>query len=121
MAECPDMRDVESLLPLTDLAFGILMCLSGEAHHGYALIKRLRSQTGRAHLRTGTVYAALARLESDGLVAAVAPPPEADDERRRYYGLTDLGAAVARAEARRLREVLDQPEARALLAGEPGR
>jgi len=37
---------------------------------GYALIKELRSRIGRDGLRTGTVYAALARLEcassSDG-------------------------------------------------------
>jgi DNA-binding MarR family transcriptional regulator len=34
------------------------------------------------------------------------PAPEHDDERRRYYRLTDFGAAVARAEARRLAELV---------------
>lgn len=117
MALSSPTRDVEDLLPLTDLAFGILVCLSGERHHGYALIKTLRSQTGRERLRTGTVYAALARLEEDGLVVPAEPPQDADDPRRRYYRITPLGATVARAEARRLRELLERPEAKALLAG----
>ena len=34
------------------------------------------------------------------------PAPEEDDERRRYYRITPLGEAVARAEARRLAELV---------------
>jgi DNA-binding PadR family transcriptional regulator len=34
------------------------------------------------------------------------PDPELDDERRRYYRITRYGEAVARAEARRLTELV---------------
>jgi hypothetical protein len=42
------------------------------------------------------------------------PAPEFDDERRRYYRITPLGTAVARAEARRLNELVRMARARGL-------
>ena len=100
--------DVSRFLPLTDLAFNVLVALADEERHGYALIKELRTRTGRERLRTGTVYAALARLQDDGLVeeAGERAPSPRSDERRRYYRATTLGVAAARAEAARLMEVL---------------
>jgi DNA-binding PadR family transcriptional regulator len=95
--------------PLTDLAFTVLVSLKDHPLHGYALLKELRARTGRERLRTGTVYAALARLQDDGLVEeAPAPrdPSDGDDERRRYYRLTAGGLAAARAEAARLEGLL---------------
>jgi DNA-binding PadR family transcriptional regulator len=97
-------------LPLTDLAFNILVALSNEPLHGYALVKRLRELEGRGSLRTGTVYAALARLEDEGWVEEADPPRPPDDTRRRYYRLTAAGVEVARAEASRLRDVLGRAE-----------
>jgi hypothetical protein len=43
-----------------------------------------------------------------GLIAETSerPAPELDDERRRYYRITPFGAAVARAETRRLSELV---------------
>ena len=61
-------QDIAELLPLTDLAFGVLLALKDDARHGYALIQQLRERSGRAKLRTGTVYAALARMQDQGLV-----------------------------------------------------
>ncbi len=100
--------DPTTFLPLTDLAFNILVVLKDEDMHGYALLKRLRSRTGRESLRTGTVYAALARLQDQGLVGEADDQPShpEDDQRRRYYRPTALGEAVARAEASRLQELL---------------
>lgn len=110
-------RDPEDLLPLTDLAFNILVTLKDTELHGYALIKELRARTGRESLRTGTVYAALARLEDEGLLEEVDAPGDVDesDSRRRYYRLTDLGLAAARAEARRLTEILGVARSKDLL------
>jgi DNA-binding MarR family transcriptional regulator len=42
--------------------------------------------------------------------------PEHDDERRRYYRLTELGSAVAAAEARRLERLVLDARATGLLA-----
>jgi DNA-binding PadR family transcriptional regulator len=105
----------EDLLPLTDLAFNILVALSDEPQHGYALLKELRTRTGRAKLRTGTVYAALARLQDDGLVEEVPDADMGDDPRRRYYRTTGLGLTTARAEAERLAEVLRAARAKRLV------
>jgi DNA-binding PadR family transcriptional regulator len=102
-ARKPRPPDPSHLLPLTDLAFSVLLALSGAELHGYALLMELRGRTGREQLRTGTVYAALSRLQDDGLVEEV---DGSGDKRRRHYGLTALGRAAARAEAERLREVL---------------
>ncbi len=102
-------EDVTALLPLTDLAFGVLLALKGDASHGYALIQQLRERSGRAKLRTGTVYAALARLQDQGLVRE-SKDERTDDRsgpRRRYFVITSRGLAAARAEASRLSEVLD--------------
>jgi len=102
------------MLPLTDLAFNLLVALTDRELHGYALIKELRMRTGRATLRTGTVYAALARLQDDGLIEETGPPEgvEESDSRRRYYAVTPFGVQVAQAEAGRLREVLRMADAR---------
>jgi len=111
-------REPEAHLPLTDLAFNILLALKGAELHGYALLKELRARTGRDRLRTGTVYAALARLQDDKLVAeAVERPGGADtgDKRRRYYRTTDLGVSVARLEAARLTEIISLAREKDLL------
>lgn len=102
-------------LPLTDLAFNLLVTLSDETLHGYALVKRLRRLTGRAGLRTGTVYAALARLEDEGWVEEAEGPSDGADERRRYYRVTATGEEAARAEAARLEEILSRARGKALL------
>lgn len=102
-------------LPLTDLAFNILVALAEEALHGYALVKQLQTLPGRETLRTGTVYAALARLEEEGWVAEAPPPPGGgDDARRRYYRITSEGREVAAAEAARLEEILARARAAAV-------
>lgn len=108
-------------LPLTDLAFNILVALKDEEQHGYGLLKELRDRTGRERLRTGTVYAALARLQDERLVEEAGQPAgDADgDERRRNYRVTALGLAVARAEAERLTEVLGIARAKDLVPGHP--
>ena len=114
--------DASHLLPLTDLAFNILIALTNQELHGYALIKELRNRTGRAKLRTGTVYAALARLQDDGLVTESGDRPAADedDDRRRYYRVTALGTGAARAEAQRLHEILGIARGKDLLADTVG-
>lgn len=102
-------------LPLTDLAFNILLALWDRDLHGYALVKQLRELEGREGLRTGTVYAALTRLQDQGWVSEAEPPEEEEDTRRRYYRLDATGREVARAEAARLADVLSRARGKALL------
>lgn len=106
--------------PMTDLAFSILVALADQEMHGYALIKELRGRTGRDGLRTGTVYAALARLQDDGLVEEAGDrPTEGDDRRRKYYGVTASGRTAAQDEARRLAELLLLARDKRLLPARP--
>src|SRR3954463_15499315 len=88
--------------PLQEPTFLILTALAGEPRHGYGVIQEVNTLSGgRVTLRPGTLYGALDRLVEQGL--AVADREEIVDGRlRRYYRLTDAGATLLDAEARRL-------------------
>jgi DNA-binding PadR family transcriptional regulator len=88
--------------PLHEPTFLILTALAGEPRHGYGVIQEVNALSGgRVTLRPGTLYGALDRLVEQGLAAA--DREEVVDGRlRRYYRLTDEGADLLDAEARRL-------------------
>ena len=69
----------------------ILSSLADGPKHGYALTKDVESFAG-VRLAPGTLYEALARLESQGMIEAL----EAED-RRRPYRLTTAGATALKA------------------------
>lgn len=106
----------QAFLPLTPIAFDILLALAGGGRHGYSILQDIESRSGRAPLHAGTLYRALARLLEQRLIEELDPPPDADrdDERRRYYRLTTRGAAVARAEMERLEAQLAAARGRLL-------
>jgi DNA-binding PadR family transcriptional regulator len=109
-------RPVDSLLPLTPIAFEILMALIEEDRHGYAVLQQVEQRVGSVlPLRTGTLYRALARLMEDKLIEQV--DGDASDPRRRYYRLTVLGRETAEAEARRLENQVLFARSRKLLTG----
>jgi len=91
-------------LPLTEVAFEILLVLADSERHGYAIMQEVELSTGgRLALHPGTLYRAISRLVSSGLIRESDRHPDgAEDRRRRYYALTELGREVAIAEARRL-------------------
>lgn len=104
--------------PLTDLTFNLLLVLAGEELHGYGLVMRLRTFEGYEALRTGTVYAALARLLDEGFIEEVEEPGAPDeDERRRYYRVSSEGRQAARAEALRRERALGLARQKELLPG----
>jgi DNA-binding PadR family transcriptional regulator len=91
-----------TMTPLQEPTFLILTALADGPLHGYGVIQEVASLSGgRVTLRPGTLYGALDRLVEQGLAAA--DREEVVDGRlRRYYRLTDDGASVLDAEARRL-------------------
>lgn len=106
----------ERFLPLPPAWLDILLALCAGDLHGYAVMQEV-ARTADTMLHPGTLYRALARLlESELIVELDARPREGDDERRRYYRVTDLGRAVARAEAARLERVVARAHAVKLLA-----
>ena len=101
--------EAEALLPLPPVTFHILVALAEEERHGYAIMQDIAQRTdGALKLGAGTLYRSVQRMLEQGLVTEVStrPAPEMDDERRRYYRITAFGRTVARAEARRLTQML---------------
>jgi DNA-binding PadR family transcriptional regulator len=97
----PDPAD---FLPLPGLPFSILVALSEEPRHGWAIIGRLEQLNGGRKLpSSGSLYLALARLEERGLIEVAGGSA---DDRRRTYRLTALGARVTRLESARLAELV---------------
>lgn len=107
----PQPTDPRSFLPLTPLAFQVLLALADAPKHGYGIIREVGDRTdGLIKLRTGTLYTLLQRLVEEDLIDESDSRPDAkdDDERRTYYELTDLGRGVVAAEARRLESLLGE-------------
>jgi DNA-binding PadR family transcriptional regulator len=80
----------------------ILSSLAGGAKHGYALTKDIESLAG-VRLAPGTLYEALARLEGQGFIEALA-----SEDRRRPYRLTAAGAVALRIHLDAQRVVADE-------------
>ncbi|MBZ5578144.1 MAG: PadR family transcriptional regulator [Acidobacteriia bacterium] len=117
-----DARDPQpaSFLPLPSATFHILMAVAHEDRHGYAIMQDVAARTGgELKLSAGTLYRSIQRMLEQGLLLETSdrPDPELDDERRRYYRITPLGEAVARAEARRLTQLVKLARARGLAPG----
>src|SRR5579871_2449200 len=99
----------ESLLPLPEATLHILLAVAAQDRHGYAIIQDVAARTdGALKLSAGTLYRSIQRMLERGLIVETQerPAPEADDERRRYYRITSFGSAVARAETRRLTQLV---------------
>jgi DNA-binding PadR family transcriptional regulator len=93
--------------------FHILIALAGRDQHGYAIMRDVEARTGgKLRLSAGTLYGSMKRMLEQGIVVELRgrerPKASDDDERRRYYRLTPLGRKVAKAEAARLTELLEQ-------------
>lgn len=90
--------------------FHILLSLGQGERHGYVLKREIAKRTGgKLKLGPGVLYGSIKKMEEVGLIeeADERPDPHLDDERRRYYRITSLGRKVARAEAERMRELVD--------------
>lgn len=91
---------------MSEATYYVLAALLDERLHGYGIVKKAAGLSGGAvKLTTGTLYGALDRLVTQGLVA-----PDGEEEvggrLRRYYKITDAGAEAVRAEADRMRRAV---------------
>jgi DNA-binding PadR family transcriptional regulator len=112
--------DADSRLPLPPATFHILLALAEDDRHGYGIIQDVAVRTGgELKLSAGTLYRSIHRMLEQGLIVEVRerPAPELDDERRRYYRITPFGATVARAETRRLTQLVKLARACGLAPG----
>ena len=103
--------------PLTPAEFQVLLSLADGDKHGYAILKAVARGSDEIALGPATLYTIIRRFLASGFIAESAhrPDPALDDERRRYYGLTEAGRAMARAEVRRMESILAVARAKPLL------
>ena len=104
--------------PLKHATYQVLLALADHELHGYAVMQAVTEMTaGQETILPGTLYAALARMVDEGLVAV----RESDDgdtsggPRRRYYRRTARGREVAREESERMRALLDIAQAQKII------
>ena len=113
-------REAQALLPLPPATFHILLAVADDDRHGYAIIQEVAERTGGAlRLSAGTLYRSIQRMLDQGLIVEPRQRPARDDDdaRRRYYRITPLGAAAARAEAKRMADLVGMARARGLAPG----
>jgi DNA-binding PadR family transcriptional regulator len=105
---------IDQLLPLPPATLHILLALADEERHGYAVIQDVEARTGgELRMSAGTLYRSVARMVEQGLIIESRKRRTRDeDERRRYYRITPFGTAVARAEVRRLSQLVQMARAR---------
>lgn len=104
--------------PLKHATYQVLLALADHELHGYAVMQTLTEMTaGQESILPGTLYAALARMVDEGLVA-VRDGDDTDPSggpRRRYYRRTARGREVARAESERMRALLTIAQAQNII------
>jgi DNA-binding PadR family transcriptional regulator len=70
----------------------VLSLLRDRPMYGYEMVKQVHARTGgQLEWKEGTLYPALHRLESDGLVKAAWREVEDTGRKRKYYALTGKG------------------------------
>lgn len=106
-------ENIQNMLPLSLPVFHMLLSLTEGERHGYALKREILQRTDkRVNLGSGALYGAINKMLEQGLIVESdeRPDPHLDDERRRYYRITPLGRRVVRAEAVRLRALVQLAE-----------
>ena len=94
-------KSPDAFLPLTPVAFEILLALADGERHGYEVMVEIeRRSGGRISPNPGTLYRALDRLVQEGLLTAAVRSVEG--ESRRLFAVSPFGRDVAAAEAARL-------------------
>jgi DNA-binding PadR family transcriptional regulator len=118
--DLPNDEEVPTeLTPLREPTLFILLALSKERKHGYAILKDVEVLSeGRVVLSTGTLYGALARLLDQGVIrkstndrgednsGSEGRSGSVDIRKRKYYELTQFGYRVLAVEIKRMGTIL---------------
>lgn len=111
----PQDPDPVDFLPLRPVELQILVSLTQGERHGYAILQEAEARPDAVVPGLATLYRALQRLESRGLLEGEDETTGGPGSERRRYRLTRLGRAVVRAEVGRVAGLVDT--AREALSG----
>jgi DNA-binding PadR family transcriptional regulator len=90
--------------PLTEPVLLILMSLTDQPRHGYALLKDIETLSGgRVRLSTGTLYGALRRLLVERMIERFEQEDTSRD--KQAYRLTQAGLKALRTELDRMKQL----------------
>ena len=102
-------------LPLHPFEFRILMALLDGPSYGTRIVEEIEARVGsQEKIYPANLYRRIRDLLRDGLLAE-ASAPDGADPRRTYVCITPEGREVARAEAQRLRALLEDAAGHHLL------
>lgn len=102
-------------IPLHPLEFRILMVVGEGSSFGTEIVRRIEAkERGGAKLYPANLFRRIRDLLGKGLLEECAAP-EGADPRRSYVRITPLGRSVARAEAKRLAELVQDARSHRLL------
>ncbi|UCC26569.1 MAG: helix-turn-helix transcriptional regulator [Gemmatimonadales bacterium] len=110
---------LEQLPPLKAAWFHILLALSDNALHGFAIREAVEARTGGGvKLWPANLYGSIRDMAEQELLEPLAEDEQPDDDQRRqYYRLTARGRELLRMEADRLQQLVDAARASQALAG----
>ena len=94
---------------LSPVVFQILLALASEDLHGYGIKLEVEKRTdGAMSLGSGTLYEAIQRLETAGLIAESASPADAPTgaRKRRYYRLEQPGREALESELAQMDKIV---------------
>lgn len=95
-------------MAINEHRFLILTALANGPRHGYGLVAEIEALTdGAQRPRAGSLYHALEKLESAGLVEQD-HDQIVDGRLRRYYRLTEIGEVALRDEAAKRQKVTSE-------------
>ena len=99
---------VQDQIPLQETTFYILLSLSRQPRHGYAILQDVaKLSNGRIQLSTGTLYGALRRMLDLAWIERYDEATGTVNGRiRKAYRITDLGQQILNADVARMQDMI---------------
>lgn len=100
--------NVQDQIPLQETTFFILLSLSRQPRHGYAILQDVAQlSNGRLQLSTGTLYGALRRMLDLAWIERYDEATGTVNGRiRKAYRITDLGQQILNADVARMQDMI---------------